>query len=231
MCKESDVSQKPFSFTPCYERWETMSPSDRGRLCAKCNTQIVDFRNSTEADIERTIAESPVKICGYYSIAQFQKPGSRLAAAAAAATIALAFPTVAQGSQQSQAAMTVPDKVPADSTLIRGIVRDSVSGLPLHGAQVMIENTRIGTLTDSVGHFRIVARPKFDHPVKLMAQIIGYHARTLELIARGDTAEIEFALPQTNGIIGVVEIIRTHSPEPAPKPSFWRRIWRFFGGS
>jgi len=225
------VSQKPFSFIPCYERWEDMSPSERGRLCAKCNTEIVDFRTSTEAEIERTIADSPVKVCGIYSIAQFHKPGSRLAAAAAAATIALAFPSVTEGLQQSTATTSVPDRAPADSTVIRGVVKDSGSGLPLEGAVVMIENTRIGAVTDSAGRFRIVARKKFDEPPKLVAQVIGYRSRTLELTGGDHTTEMEFALEQVAIQLVGLTVTGTPSPPPDAKPSIWRRVWRFLGGS
>lgn|GEM_PF-3089358 len=219
------MSEAPFRFTPCHERWEQMTPSERGRLCAKCNTEIVDFRNSTEAEIEHTIATSPVRICGYYAIAQFQKPGSRLAAAATAATIALASPTVAEAAQQSPAVTVTPDVAPADSTVIRGIVRDSASRTPLIGVQVMIPNTRIGTITDSHGRFRLATGRKFDHPITVRADYIGYYSRTIELAA-GDTTDIEFALPQA--VVGIVGIVVTGSTMPAePKPSFWQYIGRF----
>lgn len=223
------MSETPFRFTPCHERWEQMTPSERGRLCAKCNTEIVDFRNSTEAEIENTIATSTAKICGYYSIAQFQKPGSRLATAATAATIALAFPAFTEGAQQSAAATPVPNVASTDSTVIRGIVKDSVSGTPIVGAPVMIAERRIGAITDRDGRFRILTREKFDRPVSLKAEFIGYWPRTIEVTA-GDTKEVEFALPQAAiNIVGIV-VTPAATPVTPPRPSFWRRLWNFLGG-
>ncbi len=49
---------------PCNEKYEGMSPSELGRMCKVCNTEVVDFTNWETKDIVSYIQKSNQKVCG-----------------------------------------------------------------------------------------------------------------------------------------------------------------------
>ncbi|MCA5004817.1 hypothetical protein [Sphingobacterium bovistauri] len=49
---------------PCREKYDSMSPTDLGRMCKVCNTEVVDFTNWKTKDIVNYIQKSNQKVCG-----------------------------------------------------------------------------------------------------------------------------------------------------------------------
>lgn len=49
---------------PCTEKYDNMSPTELGRLCKVCNTEVVDFTNWETKDIVEYIQNSNQKVCG-----------------------------------------------------------------------------------------------------------------------------------------------------------------------
>lgn len=49
---------------PCNEKYEGMSPTELGRMCKVCNTEVVDFTNWETKDIVGYIQKSNQKVCG-----------------------------------------------------------------------------------------------------------------------------------------------------------------------
>lgn len=49
---------------PCTENYDSMSPTELGRLCNVCNTEVVDFSNWETKDIVNYIHNSNKKVCG-----------------------------------------------------------------------------------------------------------------------------------------------------------------------
>src|SRR5690606_21605403 len=49
---------------PCTEKWDNMSPTERGRHCSVCQTEVVDFTDWETDDIIRYIQNANKKICG-----------------------------------------------------------------------------------------------------------------------------------------------------------------------
>lgn len=52
----------------CTEKYDNMSPTELGRLCKVCNTQVVDFTNWETTDIVEYIQKSHQKVCGKLEI-------------------------------------------------------------------------------------------------------------------------------------------------------------------
>lgn len=58
---------------PCSEKYNAMSPSELGRMCKVCNTEVVDFTDWKTKDIIDYIEKSNKKNCGKLSISN-KKP-------------------------------------------------------------------------------------------------------------------------------------------------------------
>ncbi len=52
---------------PCDENWDKMTPQKEGRLCASCQTTVVDFSNKTLDEIKAYFeSNKEKKVCGNY---------------------------------------------------------------------------------------------------------------------------------------------------------------------
>ncbi|QNE40917.1 energy transducer TonB [Hymenobacter sp. NBH84] len=55
----------------CSEDWQQMTPTAQGRHCAHCNHEVIDFTNSTAADLAAARAASPDgQLCGRFRQSQ-----------------------------------------------------------------------------------------------------------------------------------------------------------------
>ena len=208
-----------------------MKPSEHGRLCAKCDRQLIDFTRMSEDEIRAFHLRNP-GTCGLYSLSQFHLPGSQLAAAAAAAAIGLAAPAVVHAEPKPPMSEMVQSQVaPADSVLVMGTVVDSATNQPIAGAQVMAIGTRFGAITDSSGQFRFFVRVPIRLPMRLRALMIGYSAQEAAVVTADSVTTVKFVL--SPAFVGIRELVVVGPAVPAvprDKPSFWRRLWRFLGG-
>ena len=50
---------------PCHEKWDDMSPTEKGRHCAKCEKEVTDFSRMTSYEIVRTFHDNP-NVCGRF---------------------------------------------------------------------------------------------------------------------------------------------------------------------
>ena len=50
---------------PCHEDWNAMIPSDRGRFCNACTTQVVDFTNMSTDEIRDYLSKN-TNVCGRF---------------------------------------------------------------------------------------------------------------------------------------------------------------------
>lgn len=86
--------------------------------------------------------------------------------------------------------------VAAQTGTITGQVTDAASGRPLESAQVYIEGTALGTLTNSSGNYLFVNAPVGEHTV--IAELVGYRAGSQTVtVAAGQTERADFGLTVT----------------------------------
>src|SRR6185295_12964002 len=69
--------------TPCHENWENMTPTEKGRFCASCQKQVVDFSNKSDRDIAMFFKKpSTGSVCGRFMEDQlnrdFEMPKKRI---------------------------------------------------------------------------------------------------------------------------------------------------------
>jgi hypothetical protein len=49
---------------PCYEDWDAMTPSDKGRFCASCQKAVVDFTSMSDRQLVEFFKKPPSAVCG-----------------------------------------------------------------------------------------------------------------------------------------------------------------------
>ncbi|PZW38772.1 carboxypeptidase-like protein [Mesonia algae] len=57
---------------PCNEGWQNMTPSQKGRFCASCQKEVIDFTQLSSSDITRKIKSSK-NLCGRFTKDQLQQ--------------------------------------------------------------------------------------------------------------------------------------------------------------
>jgi len=60
--------------TPCHENWEAMTPVDKGRFCAACQKQVMDFSNMNDRQVAEFFKKpSTGSVCGRFMPNQLQR--------------------------------------------------------------------------------------------------------------------------------------------------------------
>ncbi len=94
------------------------------------------------------------------------------------------------------ASLAFAPAVAAQTGTITGQVTDAASGRPLESAQVYIEGTSFGTLTNSSGNYLFVNAPVGEHTV--IAELVGFRAGSQTVtVAAGETVRADFGLTVT----------------------------------
>ena len=84
----------------------------------------------------------------------------------------------------------------AQTGTVSGLVTEAGSGRPLASAQVYIEGTALGTLTNSSGRYLFVTAPVGEHTV--IAELVGYRAGSQTVtVAVGQAVTVDFGLTVT----------------------------------
>jgi hypothetical protein len=96
------------------------------------------------------------------------------------------------------------------TTTIYGSVSDFETLQPLPFVNVVFRNSSVGTLTDSLGNFKLETRRNFD---SLVVSLIGYKSQTL-VVNRGVTEELDIQLAPSSYELGMVEV------RPGENPAF-----------
>ena len=88
----------------------------------------------------------------------------------------------------------------AQTGTITGQVADAASGRPLESAQVYIEGTSFGTLTNSSGNYLFVNAPVGEHTV--IAELVGFRAGSQTVtVAAGETVREKVRTSRGSGSV------------------------------
>ena len=184
---------------PCNEDWQQMSPTQKGKFCASCQKEVIDFTKLSATEIARK-TKNAKQLCGRFTstqleqeyIAASQNSLSRLGIALGLGSIiAVAQPGLAQeektakvkvdAENDSQYKESTQAATQKDSIRIRGTVTDE-EGLPLPGVNVIQQNSSHGTQTDFDGHFSIAISEKdFEKEVFLEFSYVGFETKVIKL--------------------------------------------------
>ncbi|TDW96553.1 hypothetical protein [Dinghuibacter silviterrae] len=59
---------------PCTASWDQMTPTDKGRHCAACAKQVVDFTGLTDEQVLRYFQTAAGSTCGRFTTGQLRRP-------------------------------------------------------------------------------------------------------------------------------------------------------------
>lgn len=156
--------------SPCHEDWNKMTPTDKGRFCASCQKQVIDFTQWSDKELYEFFNKQQSKVCGRFRATQLNRPiaipyqpHSRLYRLAIAAGLTLLFAQPVMAQQKSKAPLITQqaqntNKKDKHTNIIEGVVLDSVTRRPMPHALVtlVLEEEKIRTAyTDNNGHYSI----------------------------------------------------------------------------
>ncbi|HSJ26353.1 MAG TPA: SusC/RagA family TonB-linked outer membrane protein [Longimicrobiales bacterium] len=103
--------------------------------------------------------------------------------------------------------------------VVTGLVQDQASGRPLPGAQVVVDNTTLGAVTNDQGRFLLTNVPAGSQTVRVVS--LGYETQTQAVtVEAGRTATVNFRLTQTALQIGEIVVTGVAGATPQAKMPF-----------
>ncbi len=110
----------------------------------------------------------------------------------------------------------------AQSTRVRGCVRDATTGAPIPYVSVLFTGTTTGIPTDTEGIYSLETREPVD---SVTATLVGYQTQT-KAIVRGAYNEINFSLQPISVDVGTVTVTPGENPAHRLLDSIRRYKWR-----
>ncbi|WP_417369279.1 carboxypeptidase-like regulatory domain-containing protein [Flavobacterium beibuense] len=152
--------------TPCHEKWDEMTPTDKGKFCAACQKNVIDFTKATDREIVQLINGNK-NLCGRFSPSQLDRdlivPKEKSTAWTTIAAGVISFITLgAHKATAQETVKTVQTDVKTDSIaqetvpekwIVTGTVSDELGALP--STNIIVKGTTRSTQTDIEGNYSI----------------------------------------------------------------------------
>lgn len=197
---------------PCTEKYNDMSPSELGRMCKVCNTEVVDFTSWETKDIVAYIQKSNQNVCGRLKSTQ-QKTNNYFTfnnwLSITASFILFTNFNTAKAVEKSYVDIGIQNedtlnkkyKYIQDTVLLKFV--DSAN-VPLSNVVVKIPNTGKYFLSDTSGivHFPI----ENDKNYELMIDYIGYNSKIININSQNFNNITKITLEESDDTIGEVVV-------------------------
>ncbi|MEO2059221.1 MAG: carboxypeptidase-like regulatory domain-containing protein [Mesonia sp.] len=224
---------------PCHEDWQQMSPTQKGKFCASCQKEVIDFTKLSATEIARK-TKNAKQLCGRFTSTQLeqdyvstsQSSLSRLGIALGLGSIiTVAQPGLAQEKRPTQESVlnlnseneeeekidvveALNNKMPIcgfdEVIIITGNVTEE-TGLPLPGVNIIQQNTSNGTQTDFDGNFSIeISEEDFENEVFLQFSYVGFETVQVKINSEEKNQTLKLELSPGEALEGEVVIIRTN---------------------
>ena len=177
---------------PCHEKWDLMTPTEKGKYCSSCQKEVVDFTNKSSFQLASILGKGG-NVCGRFRENQLNKQISSPRnthlhrtglAFGIGSLLSLCSPIHSQEQTiaiEKVSAIGEPSAITKIETQkLFGTVTDQ-DGLPLPGVNITIEKTDIGTQTDFDGNFEIQLPNQFDNEQRLKFEYIGQKTKTITI--------------------------------------------------
>ncbi len=225
----------------CGENWLEMEPTEDGRICGSCQKTIVDFSNKSWKEIEAIQSAAEQPLCGMYSKKQLkywgQEPPKTIPGCKswllASALLTVNLPLLEQlNAQPTEAVEQVKESASISDTtrsqIVKGLVYDADNEEPLFAANVVINNTEIGVVTDIDGKFELEI-PKEHWQDSLMISYIGYEDKMIPIASFSEhSLTTHQLLRATMTPLTEEHITYFYIKTPSKRKRFWQRVKNFF---
>ena len=206
---------------PCNEKWNNMTPANRGRNCDRCQYEVVDYSRFTDRQLINEFSSNTIK-CGRFHkdqlnrVIEINEGGAHISPIRKiAAMVAITAATIVSSPNSSEA-QTIPTeqvdstKIPSNINVennkisapiqISGVVLDKESGESLIGATITIKGTKNGTISDFDGNFTIEA------PINstLVFSYVGYESQEVQI---SNNKDVNIFLEISGHILGGMVIV------------------------
>ncbi|MBD1434919.1 carboxypeptidase-like regulatory domain-containing protein [Sphingobacterium sp. DN00404] len=204
---------------PCTEKWDNMSPSERGRHCSVCQTEVVDFTDWKTDDIIGYIQNTNKKICGRINRIPnhnwFWKSKSYIRVAASLIlSTTIGIKSTQATFKSNKSIVEINYIIQVDSITIKGVVTDQQNN-PLVGVPISIDKQYLSS-TDAKGHFTLKFATENKEEVSLFFQYIGFKNKIVRIKLKKETIRpLKVILDEDIVYIGEVIVKR---------PNIWQRF-------
>lgn len=203
---------------PCHEKWNEMTPTQKGRHCAVCTKEVIDFTTLTDEAIVKHAMQNK-NMCGRFKKTQLNRPltlqrasGKSLAPLAASFLLPLSLlatnHTNPEKSISKQPFHSINiDNVPNHNRIqvtYQGVITNS-QGAPINNVKVEVVETGQTKFSDKNGNYKIT----FLDRDTLKFSALGFETFKLKASHFSETKNITLALEQdiTKGKIKPSETI------------------------
>ncbi|MBW0176284.1 carboxypeptidase-like regulatory domain-containing protein [Sediminibacterium sp.] len=231
----------------CQQTWSAMSDKQDGKFCMQCAKLVIDFTELSDQEIIQLLSQNTRNVCARVTPEQLNRDlrthtpkakRTRLAIFtgiftmltvenASAALHKSSVNTTLYHVEEPSSRLHVKSDVNAgpptiDSTqnIIQGKVTGANTKLPIAYATVMIKNTNVGVLTDTMGLFTIIVPEKLKaKQIELVVSSVGYVQVETKIDPKRmyEKGELIFLQPNEE-LLGEVIII--------PKRKKWWQFWK-----
>jgi hypothetical protein len=163
---------------PCHENWQEMTPTEKGRFCASCQKEVIDFTQLNDAKIVAFLKQGQQGFCGRFRETQLdrkiEKQRDRFGLMYFKKAVATFLAIISLKKSYSQGEVSYNPKCdsilesnsakvktdlllekPIAEAIISGYVKDN-HDQPLQNANISVSPYSMHTQTDSNGYFKIV---------------------------------------------------------------------------
>lgn len=204
---------------PCEEDWNKMTPVEGGKFCLRCSKNVIDFTNSSDTEIFRIMKNASGQICGRLRedqhdrvlIIEQPKTSKKFTFSNIAASLLLigmsdhanahtlkSLPSV----NVAEFPRSMDKKVSnTDSELftLKGKVLVAKTKEVLAFANVVIENTAIGTSTNELGDFELHIPACYKgSKLNIIVSYTGYVNTAFEITAQEALTKREILMEVSN---------------------------------
>ena len=213
---------------PCHEDWSQMSPRDKGRFCASCAKEVIDFTALSRKQITEKV-QSGKSICGRYRKDQLEtvyfipekKAFKNLGIAAAfTSLLALCEPATGQETEVKTEHKNLYDGrndhlfVSNKNVFKFNVTITDPSDLPLPGVSVELVDSGKTFQTDFDGNVTIqLTADEYEKYNKIRCSFVGFEIEEFKLNEKNKTVK----RTMTETITGELFIIR-HYNQRTKKP-------------